>query len=150
MIDRRPGPVFTVEKALQTYTPTWSGASSAPVLGNGTLLGNFVLDYPRLHLNVFLTIGSTTTTGTGAWGFTLPAGFASIAGSAQVLTAIAFDISTGIFYAIGWELRASQLLLFSGWRVDTAGAAAVGSADPFTWTVGDTLTISGTVLVTGA
>lgn len=56
-----------------SYTPTWSATGTAPVLGNGTLSGSYYRKGNMYFVNVQLTLGSTSTTGTGAWHFSLPA-----------------------------------------------------------------------------
>ena len=55
-----------------TYTPAFTGATTDPVLGNGTLTGNFERTGKRVITSIVLTIGSTTTLGSGQWFFALP------------------------------------------------------------------------------
>jgi hypothetical protein len=57
--------------AWTTYTPTWT-ATVDPVLGNGTLTGRYIKIGRTCHVSIILTIGSTTTLGTGAYSFGLP------------------------------------------------------------------------------
>lgn len=56
------------------YTPSWTGASSNPVLNNGTLVGRYrrVTGADLVTVEVRLTIGTTTTFGSGAWWMTVP------------------------------------------------------------------------------
>lgn len=64
------------------FTPTWT-ATSNPTLGNGTLQGRYTR-YGRLIAGfINLTIGSTTTGGSGAWSWDLPAP-ASASGLSQL------------------------------------------------------------------
>jgi len=58
--------------AWTTYTPTWSAATTAPSLGNGTIIGRHLKVGRRCTAAWILTIGSTTTFGSGAYSFSLP------------------------------------------------------------------------------
>ncbi len=52
---------------------TWTASSVNPSLGNGLLEGEYqLLGSKGVHLHVGLTIGTTTTPGTGYWIFNLP------------------------------------------------------------------------------
>lgn len=59
----------------QTYTPSWGAATTSPVLGNGTITGRWRQVGDTMQISVRLTMGSTTTYGTGAWFFTIPSGY---------------------------------------------------------------------------
>jgi hypothetical protein len=75
--------------AWSTYTPTWTGATTNPVLGNGTLIGRYLKVGRDVHFHINLTCGSTTTYGAGGYNFTLPVTAAnqgaSMIGKAQLL-----------------------------------------------------------------
>ena len=75
-------------------TPTW-GASTAPVIGNGSLFGRFSRHGKNVTLTIALTMGSTTTYGTGNWYFDLPAPFDKrIPAVATIGNVFAVDIGT--------------------------------------------------------
>lgn len=58
--------------AWNTYTPTWSAATTQPVLGNGTMVGRYA-QVGRIYIaEINLTPGSTTTYGSGIYTFSLP------------------------------------------------------------------------------
>jgi len=57
---------------LKAYTPTWSAASTAVSLGNGTIVGYYERNGSLITGFVNLTFGTTTTYGTGNWRVTLP------------------------------------------------------------------------------
>lgn len=63
------GPAWT------SYTPTWSSSGTAPSLGNGSFSGSrWRLLFSDLYqVQIHLTMGSTTTYGTGVWFFSHPA-----------------------------------------------------------------------------
>jgi hypothetical protein len=69
--------------AWSTYTPNWTAATTAPVLGNGTLVGRYVKIGRTVIVHANLTMGSTTTYGSGGYSFDLPA-TASNAGAAYI------------------------------------------------------------------
>jgi hypothetical protein len=127
----------------QAYTPTWSASGTAPALGNGALLGRYMQAGKLVHFRITLTMGATTTYGTGQWRFTLPVAPASSARQSFVLDCL----DTG---AASWTGSAAWISSLSALACSapatTAGAAdrTVGPTVPFTWGSGDQLTIVGT------
>jgi len=61
--------IYTPEAA---YTPTWTASGSAPAIGNGTLTGRYSRQGSSITATINLTLGSTSTLGTGDWRFGLP------------------------------------------------------------------------------
>lgn len=60
-------------EAWTSYTPTWTGATTNPVLNNGSFSGSAYAQIGKLVIfRIVLTMGSTTTYGSGAWSITLP------------------------------------------------------------------------------
>lgn len=62
-------------KSLTTYiayTPEWTATTTNPVVNNGSLTGRYFLLGDVVFYDIFLTIGGTTTLGSGAYRFTLP------------------------------------------------------------------------------
>jgi hypothetical protein len=59
----------------QTFDVRWLTTSPAalPSIGNGRLTGRYTRIGNTVHLRIDLVIGSTTSVGSGAWLFTLPA-----------------------------------------------------------------------------
>ncbi|MGW0785746.1 hypothetical protein [Streptomyces sp. NPDC002913] len=74
--------------AWTTYTPTWTGATTNPVLGNGAITGRYIKWGRTVIASVQITMGSTTTYGSGAYtiGVPFPAASATVAyiGSARL------------------------------------------------------------------
>lgn len=60
-----------LSEAWPSYTPTWTGTGF--VIGNGTITGGRILAGKLCIGEIIATIGSTTTVGTGAYSFGLPA-----------------------------------------------------------------------------
>jgi len=61
-----------------TYTPSWTASGTAPSLGNGTLNGSYSRIGNLVSVQLDLTLGSTTTQGTGYWIFSLPVATSNI------------------------------------------------------------------------
>lgn len=63
---------------LIAYTCTWRNLVTNPVLNNGTLLTSYFLRNREVEVVINLSIGNTTTLGTGGlWLFSLPINFGS-------------------------------------------------------------------------
>jgi hypothetical protein len=77
--------------AWTSYTPTWTAATTNPVLGNGTLVGRGIKWGRTQIYHINLVMGSTTTYGTGAYSFDVPAtsanAGATLVGNAQLVAA---------------------------------------------------------------
>ena len=56
----------------QSYTVSWTAATTNPAIGNGTLNGKYVQIGKIVTCNIYLLVGSTTTFGSGVYGFSLP------------------------------------------------------------------------------
>lgn len=56
------------------YTPSWTGSVSNPVVNNGTLVGRYrrVTGSDTVRVEVRLTIGSTTSFGSGTYWMSVP------------------------------------------------------------------------------
>jgi len=55
-----------------SYTPTLTSGAGSPSLGNGTLTGYYTFDGSYVNAYISLTLGSTTSLGTGEIRFSLP------------------------------------------------------------------------------
>lgn len=62
-----------IQAAWTSYTPTWTGSSSNPAIGNGTLTGRWLQIGKSGFFRVVMTAGTTTTVGSGTYTFALPA-----------------------------------------------------------------------------
>lgn len=65
-------PSAKISLPFQSWTPVWTGATTNPVLNNGTLEGAYARIGDVVFWRLSLKIGSTTTTGSGLWSFSLP------------------------------------------------------------------------------
>lgn len=55
-----------------TYSVTWTATTSNPALGNGIMEGKYALVGGLCTVRINLSMGSTTTYGSGEWQFSLP------------------------------------------------------------------------------
>ena len=135
---------YALAAALQTYTPVWSATGTQPAIGNGTLTGRWYQSGRLLYLKITMTIGSTTTFGTGNYRWTYPPGVVGAAtiGSRWLLDAFAFDSVPGTYYrgqALTGFVDSTKLAIV---RADGTNGEW-SSTVPFTWASGDHLTMTG-------
>jgi hypothetical protein len=87
-----------------TFTPTWTAATSNPVLGNGSLTGKYrrSANSDIVHFWIKLLIGSTTTFGSGVYRFGIGAAPALSASSKLWCSPVGWvrDASTTANYGI--------------------------------------------------
>jgi hypothetical protein len=63
------------ERLAETFTqyaPAWTSSGTAPVIGNGTLVGRYLKIQRLVFVYVQLTAGTTTTFGSGVLYFAMP------------------------------------------------------------------------------
>lgn len=123
-----------------TYTPSWTAVFSNPVLGNGSLTGAYTQTGKRVMFWARITIGSTTTFGSGPWLLSPPVPPANSPWG-WTWMGRAWDASGTASYLV------QATSFYGGLLVDstTAGgpARSVNGSVPFTWAAGDQLDISG-------
>lgn len=125
--------------AWAAFTPTWSGSGGNPSLGNGTISAAYKVSGKSVEFRINLTWGSTTSAGSGAYGFTLPAAPVNDDACGAVLV----DSSATLRWsASGWLTPASGVFrLVPGLN---AGSAGVAGTVPFIFATGDQMIIGGT------
>lgn len=125
------------DTAWTTYTPTWTGASSNPSLGNGTITGRYKQLGETVFFQLKLSIGSTTTGGSGSWRFGLPV--AAYGPDAVIASMTCLD--NGVSWYNGQAFTAYDGN--TSYVVGFVGSQSVSPTTPFTWGNSDTLTITG-------
>ncbi|MEU8316622.1 MULTISPECIES: hypothetical protein [Actinomycetes] len=127
--------------AWTTYTPTWTGATTNPAIGNGSLVGRYMKVGRRVDLHIDLVCGSTTTYGSGAWTFGLP--FTAAAGSGnRVLGAHAF-LSARVAGQLLTTPGAANGLLYFPASTSVSFLSSASATVPITWASTAQLRISG-------
>jgi len=120
-------------------TTEWGADSSAPSLGNGTLSTYVTRQGRALKVDITLTMGSTTTFGSGNWFFRLPAPFSTWTAAAAANGAVRMlDNGTAWFTATAHVgAGANKIYIYPN---NNGGQAS--SIVPFTWAQNDSLTLS--------
>lgn len=121
--------------AFSTYTPSWTASAVNPAVGDGAILGRYLQIGKLVHLKISLTMGTTTTYGTGDWRFSLPVtASASVASNGE---AAFFDTSGAAYYRGLSRWNGANLQV----RTNASPTVLVDATNPFTWANGDTLQI---------
>jgi hypothetical protein len=135
------GDVWTTD--ARAASVIWKGATTDPVIGNGTLVSRYRLTGQTFDWKVKIVAGSTTTFGTGQWSLVPPF---SIRDIGYAYAGYAVDSSVPARFSGLFEASGTTSVLC--WGVESAAGGslrAVTSAVPFTWTTGDILSVSMTV-----
>jgi hypothetical protein len=122
---------------LKEYTPIWTGASGDPVLNDGVLIGYYSKFGREVWATVALTIGASTTFGSGAWFFSLPFVPSTLIifnGAARVLD-VGTNVRTGVVQSLTDGTARCSVY------IDSA-SAAISATNPMTWAATDRLNFS--------
>ena len=139
------GPSASDALAWTTYSPSWTAGVTNPVIGNGTITGRYKAIGKTVFVSVNISMGSTTTYGTGTWRISLPVdAYASYSAS---LPTLFYDSSTGggVFYqgTSSTEFNGNTSYVSAVWDKGTTYGAAVDFATPFSWGSSKKLIING-------
>lgn len=129
--------------AWTAYTPTWTAATTNPTLGNGVAAGWYIQAGKLVIYTATITMGSTTTYGTGQYSISLPA--AAAAGR----THLSHDCEAligGSAYPVFARIAASATTARLYCEATTAGnpLRSLTASAPAAWASGSVLTVSGT------
>lgn len=128
-----------------SYTPAWTSAGTQPSLGNGSLTGNYAYLGSRLiYARIFLSMGSTTTFGTGAYFLTLPTLTFGLGAGALIMTQCSlFDSSAstlpGPFTARIEDSTTPRISLVYPATWPNGTFSNVTNTAPFTWAQSDSI-----------
>src|SRR6266516_650520 len=123
--------------AFTGYVPVWASSGTQPVLGNGVINGRYYQIGKLVVAKVDLTIGSTTTFGTGTYTFSLP--IVGRSTSNEFGSGLAFDSSSGQFFFLTFRLTTTSTVdAYTG----QAPANQWGAASPFVPAVNDLIAFS--------
>ena len=121
-----------------TFTPTWTGTGSNPVINSGTLTGKYSQRGKTVWFEIRLIADGTTTFGTGTYAWALPLTAAATQRGAFIGHII--DSGTTRYVLSGAAGTTATVEMYPD---NVGGGAAVGQTVPMTWASGDSLTISG-------
>jgi hypothetical protein len=130
--DRGSGNSVTILN--RSHTPTWTAAGAKTQLGNGALHSRWSRAGNRVAVQLDLTIGQTTSVGSGTWEFSLPApdnphAPVQVCGVALAVNAAGTSVEVG---AVRVQPGEQKVRIFSR-------AGPFGTRSPFAWAAGDTL-----------
>jgi hypothetical protein len=130
---------FAQPGAWAPFTPTWTGSATNPVYNNAVVGAAFKRESHMVHFRIAITMGNTTTFGTGQWSFSLPVA----PGFDQVVPVVYTDSSAAVRFC------GSALLTNGSGGIERllgpvdAGNAGVTNLYPMTWATNDQIVISG-------
>jgi hypothetical protein len=136
-VDNSGSPTNYIDSIAHDYAPTWTGAGGNPAIGNGTLLGRWQRFGRRVHVQIDVLMGSTTTFGSGAWTFSLPTGIPTPGNGSSIGSVHVLDAGTTNYVGVPTVSTAITC-------VTHANAVNVGAASPHAWAVNDRLRIDAT------
>lgn len=132
--DTSGGATNFIDIPVQSYTPTWKGDSSDPSLGDGTISGNWARKGKKITQSVYLTMGSTTTYGTGNWYFQLV--FGTAVKNRVTNQVIGFDNGTAFRVGAAVISSTSSPKIY---MISNDGTNNWAPSRPHTWASGDYL-----------
>jgi hypothetical protein len=123
------------------YTPTWTAATTNPVINSGELTGEFVIEGKNVAVTICMSAAANTTFGTGTWSFGLPVtvGTSPTATHQYLGSWYARDNSAATQYC-GTSSVARGSTSISNMFIN-ASATLITLSTPFTWAVNDRIEI---------
>jgi len=121
------------------YTTTWTATTTNPVLGNGTMTAHYIAAGNWITFRIRVTMGSTTTYGTGAsFGWTLPFTAVSAAVGDPVGGSTIYDSNVSTYYPQHAFLVATTTVVMA-----YESGNRVSPTSPIAWATGDKIQIQG-------
>lgn len=129
-------PANTIDSAqpITQFATTWTGTITNPSVGDANVSATYSMASSRVTANITITIGSTTTLGSGTWVFTLPIQSSPVPGAYNIGTA---RLKCGGSYYCAAALNVpgtSSVQLYVNDSVNACGPTV-----PAAWGVGDSL-----------
>ena len=132
----------TIGAAFETYTPTWQAATTNPAIGNGFIAGRYVQVQKLVHAQISITMGSTTTYGSGVYYFGLPiTSKTSYYNFAALGVGTIFDLSAANAYVVSANYQTGATGYVS-LRFTGATNGDVTNTAPFTFANTDIITLN--------
>jgi hypothetical protein len=132
----------SIGAAWETYTPTWTAATTNPAIGNGFIAGRYVQIQKLVHAQIAITMGSTTTYGSGVYYFGLPITSKSAYYNFAALgVGTVFDVSTANAYVVSANYQTGATGYVS-LRFTGGGNGDVTNTAPYTFATNDIITLN--------
>ena len=100
----------TIGAAWESWTPSWTGTTTNPAIGNGFIDGSYCRINKIVIAEGYVIAGSTTTYGSGSYRISIPFG-TMISTNALVGYATLFDASAGYISYAGVASQATTSLV---------------------------------------
>ena len=100
----------TIGAAWETWTPTWTGSTTNPAIGNGFIGGSYCRINKTVIADGYIIAGSTTTYGTGTYRISVPIS-PMVSTNGLVGYATIFDASAGYISYSGVASQVSTTLV---------------------------------------
>lgn len=133
----------TWTQAWTSFTTAWTGSVSNPVIGNGTIAGAYIKIGRTLAFRIDITMGTTTTFGSGNYSFSLPASLLTVATGVGAGACVTRDQSAAT-HKVGIPRFNASLNTFD---VRLHGENLL-NATTFAWASTDSISVGGVVDVT--
>ena len=127
----------------QSYTVSWTAESTNPAIGNGTLVGRYTQICKTCILVIGLTMGLTTTYGSGNWSFSLPKTAKNTSGINFLGVAHLRKVGTANYertVQISPSLSTTVINMFTD-PTPGSNSQSISATVTFTWGDGDSLGI---------
>lgn len=123
--------------ARTSYTPAWSSSGTQPALVNGTAVGKYVALGKIGWCTGLITMGSSSTYGTGTYFFSLPPGWTIASGETGIVvgTARIIDTSLTTRYVGVVTVASTALVTISS----NAATTDISATVPFTFATTDVI-----------
>jgi len=99
----------TIGATWESWTPVWTGSTTNPAIGNGTITGTYARINKTVIGSMAIVVGSTTSFGTGTYRISLPFG-TMVSTNGAVGYATLFDASAGYVAYTGLATQATSSL----------------------------------------
>jgi hypothetical protein len=131
------GGLNSISRFGAVYTPSWTATTTNPSIGNGTIHGHYTREGRTVTATVTITMGSSTTYGTGTWKVSLPFTRAAVNPRA---TGALFMFDSGTIFRSGVALVDGGAD-FAQFVTDSA-VNFLSATEPFTWAVNDSFSFT--------
>ena len=120
------------------WTPVWTASTTNPVIGDGTISGRYCIIGKLCTLTINLTIGATTTFGTGAYSFSLPL---QVSSTTNFYTGNWIILDSGAAWFTGMCALSQGQTTLNLFYKDVGGTSGFSPTNPITWAANDQLRV---------
>lgn len=124
--------IAPIATAWTDWTVAWASTGTQPAVGNATISGRYKTVGKLCFFFFSITMGSTTTYGTGTYSFSFPPGVTSFAGASSV--AFGFRDTSAATHTVGWSVYNSGSTAMDARPV---GGNLAGPTTPYTFAAND-------------